>query len=552
MKISNRAPLWRAPLTAIGFAIACALSSSGAAFARGAATESPGTATISAAQMRDYLTFIASDEMEGRATPSRGLDTAAKFIATMLSRWGVKPGGDDGTYFQKIAMSARRISPEGASAAVTGRKLVYGEDYYTRSSSSAGTVTGTLVYAGDGWMVKATGADAFKGVDVKGKIVVINMAGGRRAGRLQGKSGEDWADPETYAKSRGAVGVLYLAAENSNWAMLRRLNDQVRFGVDKFEDNPSAPDAGMPTLVLKSSTAAQIFAGEASEASELYKSFAAGKSASAFDLKPEKTFAFTTTVETVHAMSQNVVGIVEGSDPALKSEYVGVSAHYDHIGVTETPVNGDRVYNGADDDGSGTVGVLSIAEAASRAARHPKRSLLFIWHMGEERGLWGSRYFTMFPTVPLKQVSSLINIDMIGRSRKDGDTNPANKELTGPNAIYVIGATMMSSELDSLCRKVNDNYLKLGYDFKYDDPKDPNGFFFRSDHVNYARQGIPILFYFDGVHEDYHRLGDEVSKIDFDKMEHVTRTIYQTLWELANLHERVKLDKPTPPQLKPR
>jgi Zn-dependent M28 family amino/carboxypeptidase len=538
----------------LGFSLALlwTLSSPWASPGTGAArADSPGTATISATQMKDYLSFIASDEMEGRATPSRGLDTTAKFIATMLARWGVKPAGDDGTYFQKIAMSAKRPVSEGASATFSGHKLTYGEDYFTRSTSSAGSASGPLVYAGDGWMVKAQNRDAFRGLDVKGKIVVVNLGTGRGFGRLQGKSGVDYADAATNAQSKGAVGLLFLAGDNTNWAALQKANDQVRFGVDRFAENPGAPEAGLPTLILKRSAASQLFAGERTEADDLFKAFLAGKPVDGFDLKPDKQFTFTTAVETVKATSQNVVGVVEGSDPALKSEYVGLSAHYDHLGVTETPVNGDRVYNGADDDGSGIVAVLSVAEAASHAARRPKRSLLFIWHMGEERGLWGSRYFTMFPTVPLKRVSALINIDMIGRSRHDGDDSPANRELTGPNAIYVIGATMMSTELDNLCRKVNDKYLKLAYDFKYDDPKDPNRFFYRSDHINYARQGIPILFFFDGVHEDYHRLGDEVSKIDFDKMEHVTRTIYQTLWELASLHERLKLDKPTPSQLRP-
>jgi Zn-dependent M28 family amino/carboxypeptidase len=149
-------------------------------------------------------------------------------------------------------------------------------------------------------------------------------------------------------------------------------------------------------------------------------------------------------------------------------------------------------------------------------------------------------------------MDALINIDMIGRSSVPGNANPANKNLTGPNEIYVIGATVMSSELNRICRAVNDNYLKLTYNYKYDDPKDPEQIFFRSDHFNYAKQGIPILFYFDGVHEDYHRPTDKVDKIDFGKMERVTRTIYQTLWELASLRDRPKVDKPLPPQLRPR
>ena len=190
-----------------------------------------------------------------------------------------------------------------------------------------------------------------------------------------------------------------------------------------------------------------------------------------------------------------------------------------------------------------------MAEAISHAKRKPKRSILFVWHCGEEKGLWGSQYFTDYPTIPLDHVVAQLNIDMIGRSKKDGDTNPRNAELTGPNAIYVIGSTMMSTELGNLSQQVNKTFLNLQYDVRYDDPKDPNRFFFRSDHYNYARKGIPIIFFFDGVHEDYHRPGDEAQKIDYDKMEKVARTIYLTLWEVANLPARPKVDKPLPAQL---
>jgi Zn-dependent M28 family amino/carboxypeptidase len=232
----------------------------------------------------------------------------------------------------------------------------------------------------------------------------------------------------------------------------------------------------------------------------------------------------------------------------LKNEYVAVGAHYDHVGVG-LPVAGDAIYNGADDDGSGTVSVLALAHAFSQSPR-PRRSILFVWHAGEEKGLWGSRYFSENPTVPLPSIVTQLNIDMIGRSKPAGDTNPRNAELSGPNEIYVIGAKMMSTELGELSDRVNSSYLNLTYNTKYDDPKDPNQFFFRSDHFNYARKGIPIIFYFDGEHEDYHRPGDEVSKIDYQKMERVARTIFMTGWEVANLAARPKVDKQLPAELR--
>jgi Zn-dependent M28 family amino/carboxypeptidase len=338
---------------------------------------------VTAKQLSDYLYFVASDEMEGRDTPSRGLDTTAKFIAMNLSRWGFKPAGDDGTFFQKIAL---KRNPNGQ----VGRPYIF---------------------------------------DPNQKY-----------------------DPATM----------------------------------------SAPD---------------------------------------------------------YVLTQNVVAIWEGRDPVLKDEMVAIGAHYDHLGIHSDFKGPDKIFNGADDDGSGTVSVLSIAEALAKAPRRPKRSVLFVWHCGEEKGLWGSRYFNKYPTIDITKVVAQLNIDMIGRSKKADDTDPKDKDLTGENAIYVIGSEMMSSTLGSVVKGANGGYLNLGYDYKYDDPKDPNRFFYRSDHFNYALNGIPITFWFDGVHVDYHQPGDEPQKIDYDKMEKVARTIMITLLELTDLKERPKVDKTLPPEL---
>jgi len=196
-----------------------------------------------------------------------------------------------------------------------------------------------------------------------------------------------------------------------------------------------------------------------------------------------------------------------------------------------------------DDDGSGTVSILEIAHAFLTGPR-PKRSLIFVWHCGEEKGLWGSSYFTNHPTVDLSKVVTQLNIDMIGRSKKEGDTNPANNVLTGPKEIYVVGSTKMSTDLQKVSESVNKGFLNLSFNYKYDDPKDNERIFYRSDHYNYAHKGIPIIFYFDGVHEDYHRPSDEVSKIDFDKMSEVARTVYATGWTIANNAKRPVVDKP--------
>lgn len=240
--------------------------------------------------------------------------------------------------------------------------------------------------------------------------------------------------------------------------------------------------------------------------------------------------------------ARNVVAIVPGTDPVLKNEFVAYGAHIDHVGI-RSGGEGDVIFNGADDDGSGTVAILEIAHALLTGPR-PKRSSLFVWHVGEEKGLWGSAHFVEHPTVDIKGIVAQLNIDMIGRSKPAGDTNPANAVLTGENEIYVVGSTKMSTDLQKLSEKTNSEFLKLAFNYKYDDPKDPENIFFRSDHYNYAAKGIPIIFYFDGVHEDYHGVDDEVSKIDFLKMSRVARTVLATSWNLANAAKRPVVDKP--------
>ncbi len=505
---------------------------------------------ITAAHLKSFLTFIASDEMEGRNTPSRGLDTAALFIAEHLENWGLKPMGDNGTYFQKISLTRPRVVTDKCSLTVGGSALKYGEDYYCDRVS--GTAQGPLVFGGFGWLVKAKNIDAYAGMDVKGKIAVLvpgprTAPPGLGASDLTGTEGTDYADPVAYAKSKGIAGIIYLSTSqtSSSWTRNRAAREGTNGGY-RFEGKPRegvTTAAGMPVVYLSEKSSASLLSGEKLKLTDVYKAIEDEKLLAGFSFPDAKSGEIKTAADEGRVYTQNVVAVVEGSDPVLKNEYVVCSAHYDHVGLNSNPNAVDKVYNGADDDGSGTVSIMGIAEALSRAPKKPKRSVLFVWHCGEEKGLWGSDFYTNYPTVPLKNIIADLNIDMIGRSKKPGDTNPANRVLTGPDEIYVIGSKMQSTQLGDISEKVNSEYLKLSFNYKYDDPKDTERIFYRSDHYNYARKGIPIIFYFDGVHEDYHQLGDEVSKIDFQKMEKVVRTVYLTMWELTGLPQRLVVDK---------
>jgi hypothetical protein len=516
----------------------------------GKVTAARGVDTISAAQLRSYLSFIASDEMEGRDTPSRGLDTTAKFIAMNLERWGLKPAGDNGTFFQRIALRRDALDGPRSTAEINGQKFNFGEDFIPNAVGA--TLNAPLVYVGHGWLIKSKSIDSYQGIDVKDKVVVVygeGMPKGITRADLTGKVGEDWASPALYAQRNGAKGVLAIPdyAMLLRWEQTRQRasTSAGRAFPEKFM-NQSGP--AIPLIWLSLRMATTLFQGEKSDASTLLNRGLSGEPVAPFELSANKKVSFTITVKSDAPPTQNVVAVWEGGDPVLKNEYVALGAHYDHVGLC-APNAADPICNGADDDGSGTTALLAMAEALSRAPQKPKRSILFVWHCGEEKGLWGSRYFTDYPTIPLDRIVTQINLDMIGRSKKEGDANTRNANLTGPNQIYLIGSTMMSTELGAVTESVNKSYLNLQYDLRYDDPADPNRFFSRSDHYNYARKGIPIIFFFDGVHEDYHRPGDEPQKIDYEKMERVTRTIYMTMWEVANLAVRPKVDKPLPAQL---
>jgi Zn-dependent M28 family amino/carboxypeptidase len=552
--------------TLLAFLLTISLLAPSAAFAQTvslSAAEKKAAEEITAAQLSSYLHFVASDAMGGRDTPSQGLDITAEFIKMNLQRWGFKGAGDNGSFFQKIALRREGVNPAETFVTVNGQKFVYGEDLVRVSGTTTGAISPKIVYAGNGWMIKSKNLNPYAGIDVKGKIIAV-YGEGTAAGRTivplpagvtaadipNATRGTEWADAVTYARDNGAAGVMVLASNffNENWGAITAQFGRTRTVVDKLTPaTPAAAGAPAPTVFIASRKLSEaIFAGEAGNP-------LAG-AANSFDVN--KNFSVSISLKPEMVNTQNVVALWEGSDPVLKNEMVAIGAHYDHDGTNPNAPGDDKIWNGADDDGSGTVAVLAIAEALGKSKVRPKRSVLFVWHAGEEKGLWGANYFNKFPTVDIKNVVAQLNIDMIGRSQDPNNiikcgpgVRRCNEDLSKANEIYVIGSEMMSSTLGAITKGTNDAYLKLQYNYKYDDPKDTNRFFFRSDHFHYAQNGIPIAFWFDGVHEDYHQPSDTADKIDYQKMEKVTRTIFLTMWEITDLKERPKIDKQLPPEL---
>ncbi|MPY87077.1 MAG: M28 family peptidase [Luteitalea sp.] len=512
-------------------------------YAKAEAAPYPGLEQITAADLRSHLTFIAADELEGRSTPSRGLDTAARYIASHLSRWGLEPAGDSDTYFQRIVLVARRVDRNTSRVTLGRRAFTHGEDFL--AGSTPGKMSGPLVYVGHGHVIKERRVNPYAGLDIKGKVIVAHDAlpDGVRRADLKGKKSVDWDDPMSAAERLGAVGIVYLPSYRT-LTMWRRTAERPMYAVEKFQSDERAP---LPSITASAALVGALFDDEKVTPEAVLAGAISGKPAKPFALEGRKVLTATVALTTRHAQTQNVVAVVEGADPKLRHECVALGAHYDHVGLGTG--SGDIIYNGADDDGSGTTALLAMAEVFATVSPRPKRSVLFTWHAGEERGLWGSEYFTRFPTVPLDRIVAQLNIDMIGRSRKPGDTNPANSNLTGPDATYVIGSTLMSTELERISRDVNAGLLNLKFDYKYDAPDDRERLFYRSDHYNYAKHNIPVIFYFSGLHEDYHDVGDSADKIDYAKMEKVARTIYATARTLADRPRRPAVDKELPQRM---
>jgi Peptidase family M28 len=498
---------------------------------------------ITAAQLKDYLYFIASDEMEGRDTPSRGLDLTAKFLALNLSRWNLKPLGTDGTFLQKFHLYRKQLLPENTMASLNDRSFKLGEDFIVQPQG--GSASGALVYVGHGMVINQKKINPYLGIDVKDKIMIVADAypKGVTENDLKGTIGKDFDYPANYARAHGAKGMIIVP----NASTLHFWDQRHQSLLTMSQPVPeSPPTGGVPAIIASGMMVDSIFAGEKLSYEAIRNEMEEGIFSQSFNLSAAKRAEFSVGIKSEKIVTQNVVAALEGSDPVLKNEYVALGAHYDHVGNSLSggclPVGDDTICNGADDDGSGTVALLAIAEALAQESR-PKRSVIFVWHAGEEKNLWGSDYFTNHPPVPLTRIIAQLNIDMIGRSKKEGDTNPQNRNLTGPNEIFVIGSKLMSSDLGLLSERVNQSFLKLKFNYMHDSPADPERLFYRSDHYKYALKGIPIIFYFDGIHEDYHRPTDHPDKIDYRKMEMVTRTIYATMWVLANAPNRPKVDK---------
>ena len=508
---------------------------------------------LSESDAKEWLTFLASDEVQGREVFTEGYGLASAYIADELRKIGVKPLGDNGTYLQSVKQRGYRITRNSSiTVEVNGqaRTFRHGDHVeFPLESGSTQTLTFTGVeFVGHGQATPQPNKPKgdFTGRDVKGKLVVY-LPGGKgmpstglglgadRSGEIVRSQGA--AAVLTYEPARNDSGARASSSPGSATAQPTAKPDIVT--VERL-DKPVAP-----TPVGDETFYEFLFSGSTARFSEIKAKFDKGEPLQAFSLPNVKVTINVANTFAVMSMelTQNVVGMVEGTDPNLRDSYVFFGAHLDHVGYSKSgetkgrvnvPIDQDRIWNGADDDGSGSAALLGIAKAFASGPK-PRRSVVFVWHAGEEAGLLGSRYMVDYPVVPLERVQAELNIDMIGRNRDDKDSE-ANK-------LYVIGADRISTDLHNLLVATNASLGRpLALDYEYNDVSDPNSFYTRSDHYSYASRGIPIAFFFTGTHDDYHANTDSVDRILFPKLIRVAELIYRLGFSLADSDRELRRD----------
>jgi hypothetical protein len=497
-------------------------------------------AHITGAGLQKHLTIIAGEEMEGRETGTEGQRKAAAYIETQFKAIGLASASSLNGYQQFFPLYEDSADVTSSALKIDNADLVYGEHYYvTVANNNSKTVTSnSIVFAGYG--ISDKNYDDYKNIDVKGKVVVVFLGEPKKDGNYL-VSGTNRYSKYTYpgasekiktATEKGAVAVIFINPSSAYISSgLANANKK-----SKLYFPPSGEEDLVNYVVASHSVLKTFFTDW--KADELIQSAKSATPFTAGELTEKKTdFQFTFKKERKIVNASNVLGIIEGTDK--KDEYVFLTAHYDHLGR-----KGDKIYYGADDDGSGTCGVIAMAEAFAKAKAEghgPRRTVVFMTVSGEEKGLWGSEYYSDHPVFPLDKTTVDLNIDMVGRV----DTEREKDDTL--NYLYVVGHNKLSTELPVINEAVNNKYTHLTLDYKFDDPNDPERIYYRSDHYNFARKGVPVLFFYDGMLKaDYHKPTDTVDKISWELYQKRMRMIFHTAWEMANRDAMLKRDLPLP------
>ncbi len=482
---------------------------------------------IDTSRIRIDLTTLSGDEFKGRETAEPGQKAAAAYLASVFKNIGLKPTNKRQGYIQTYPLFKSQF--ESGMTILDNDTLKVLEDCYTFTA-----LTDTVLQFSDlvflGYGISDEKYDNYRNKDMRGKSALI-FGGEPMVNEISMISNSVlptmWSDGYeaklALAAERG-VAALFVVQENFEKNLPR-----VTYYLQRPKLLLAKPgNQSLPVIFVSPESVSRIFPEY--DRDLIYNALITGEQE--FEISRSGNLSFQIKRRVDEVFAENLVGIVEGEK--YPDEVVILSAHYDHLGIR----NGE-IYNGADDNGSGTSTLLELARIFAKAkadGNGTDRSMGFLLFSGEEKGLLGSEYYVENPLIPLKNTVVDLNVDMIGR------TDYAYQD-SAVDYIYVIGSDKLSSELHTLSEKVNERYTKLRFDYKFNDPDDPQRLYYRSDHYNFAKHKIPVIFYFRGLHDDYHKPTDTVEKIEFDTIDKVSRLIFHTAWEIANREERIRVDE---------
>ncbi|MBI4484016.1 MAG: M20/M25/M40 family metallo-hydrolase [Acidobacteria bacterium] len=498
-----------------------------------------GAESITRHDIQAVIGFLASDHLKGRGNGTPSLELAAAYIASEFQRCSLKASGDGGTYFQNFDLYSARPGEDNRLGVVSenrARSFQLGYDYLPSSGSPNVSVTAPAAFVGYG--ITHPQYDDYAGADVRGKIAIALSRWPKaddEESLLSKFSLEDYTSPRAKARSaaqHGALGLILVVDPKGRQKRIPSLEES--FPPDSSpRRKPMALEGGsdgnaLPVVTVNPDVGEQLLAGAGHTLSHLQNQIDQNGRPHFLDL-PGTRILLQTSLQRQRIPSRNVAGLWEGSDPKLKEEVVVIGAHYDHEGEG----NG-QIWNGADDDASGTTGLLELAEAFEQTTRRPKRSILLVAWGAEEKGLLGSRFYVHRPLLPLENTVAMLQMDMIGRNEQhDADPRngvPEEKAENNKNTVNVLGSPF-SPELKSLVGRLNEAVgleLRFRYDF------DRQNLIKRSDHWPFLQKKVPAAFFFTGLHPDYHTPRDTPDKINYEKMEKIIRLVYRTAVELAN------------------
>ncbi|MES2521604.1 MAG: M28 family peptidase [Gemmatimonadota bacterium] len=488
--------------------------------------------------IRRDVSVLASDANMGRRTPfpgqgSPGYDSAAHYVARFLQRAGVKPMGDSGTYFQHYTVTRSTLDTTKVAAAIGTERLAWGEDFVVNSFLLPGVREAGVIYVGNGIRLLKRNVDPYAGFDIKGKWLLVSGGppvtgrGAPRAGAPSGKVGIDYTTISEVARFGGALGIITVATDSARAMWSRR-------AVTGQDLNPSVGVAyaqyQVPSISISTAALAKLVAGTSLSVETVLSRDTTVQRASV-DLGTTRRLRVDFAATTVDARPYNVVGLLEGSDPRLKNEWVSLAAHLDGAVPANASTPGNALpdhYNAADDNASGSAGNMAVTRALLAAPR-TKRSILLIWDSGEEVGLWGTRAIAYGPWSE-KLVLHVSN-DMIGRSRPNN--SPKDRTLSSADSIYVTGPLLLSTRGEAALQRAATAFPFIALDRRYEDVTAAY-YYPRTDAGPYLERGIPIMQFFNGEHADYHRPTDDVAKLDIGKITNVSRLSFGALWLAAD------------------